>query len=56
MALNLVVAAIVLWNTVYLNHALQRLQKEGSDSGLGFLRKFGADLTGLLRLNCGSCS
>ena len=28
----------------------------GSDSGLGFLRKFGADLTGLLRLNCGSCS
>jgi transposase-like protein len=28
----------------------------GSDSGLGFLRKFGADLTGLLRLNCGSSS
>lgn len=28
MALNLVVAAIVLWNTAYLNHALQRLQKE----------------------------
>jgi len=28
MALNLVVAAIVLWNTAYLNHALQRLQQE----------------------------
>jgi len=29
MALNLVVAAITLWNTAYLDHALQRLQKEG---------------------------
>jgi hypothetical protein len=30
--------------------------RSGSDSALGFLRKFGADLTGLLRLNCGSSS
>jgi TnpA family transposase len=29
MALNLVVAAITLWNTAYLDHALQRLQEEG---------------------------
>jgi TnpA family transposase len=29
MALHLVVAAITLWNTAYLDHALQRLQEEG---------------------------
>jgi TnpA family transposase len=29
MALNLVVAAIILWNTAYLDRALQLLQKEG---------------------------
>jgi hypothetical protein len=29
MALNLVVAAIVLWNTAYLDRALQVLSKEG---------------------------
>ncbi len=29
MALNLVVAAIILWNTAYLDRALELLQKEG---------------------------
>ena len=29
MALNLVVAAIILWNTAYLDRALQLLQEEG---------------------------
>jgi TnpA family transposase len=29
MALNLVVAAVVLWNTAYLDHALQQIQEEG---------------------------
>jgi hypothetical protein len=29
MALNLVVTAIVLWNTAYLDHALHQLQEEG---------------------------
>jgi TnpA family transposase len=29
--LNLVVAAIVLWNTVYLERAIEVLQKSGND-------------------------
>jgi hypothetical protein len=29
MALNLVVAAITLWNTAYLDRAIQLIQKEG---------------------------
>jgi TnpA family transposase len=38
MALNLVVAAIILWNTAYLDQALQLLQKEGVSVPEDYLR------------------
>ena len=36
--LNLVVAAIVLWNTVYLERAVQALRKSGVDIDASLLR------------------